>query len=1679
MEKTNSTGDNAAQETSQINESQTSLPSDEITVVDAELVQEIAATMMNKASLLDEANQSANKSDLKQSQKSIAGSPWDDLIQKLRSEAQATLSSERAALIFYDIGHIYETHLGSREQAINAYNESYHLNPMLNSTIKALVRLSLAQNEYEISSSLMEIEADHASSEDEKIAIWVHQAHLENTQLSDCATARETLLQANRLNETDLVINDLLAEVYDKEGDVGELETQLQNIANVTQDGGLRAALFCQIAKLREEYFQDTEGATYFYNAANQSCTNEVNALPALYRITYANKDYFGFTQLLQMQAARSSGTEAMALLGEAARIYCTKMQDPTAAINLLEPACRSNPQDRTAHVFLADLYEQEKKWTELATVLERALNLPGEESETSMLAFRLGIVALTRLHDLERASKALQKALELMPHNIPALRALGRLYTRQNQHQDLVSLLNRECEYTLDPIRKASLLFRIGHIWETKLGNTSAAAAAYEQALTQQPGFRPAIAGIRRVYRLLGRYVDLLEVYERQLASSTNREENLLLLHWLADLGERKTNDLTVALRAYERIIQLEPSNLHALQALYRLYTRGKHWQELVATLKSDADQTLDPWRRAALLTEAAEVMDRQLGDHESALQLYLEVVDHSPFYQPALMAAGRILQQANRFEDLLKLHQKEFKYSEDTIHRIWLFMKMGRLLHLKLGRLEDAATAYREVLNLTGHITQTAHHLFGQALAAVDQLIHICRQSDNAVELSQLLKMVPLPNSPHGQSLAYRRIAEALRDSKKPELAVEYLRRAITASDDDAAWYQLNRWYAATNDQPHLDRLYLSELERNPELHSKLWIYHKLTSLWAEGESTIEPAYEVLKKILEITPHDLVALHQLALQCCRLGHWQELLTVLELIRDQSEDLDYRLACSTTIAALQEDFLEDLSGAAQNAFKVIEHRPTQPDALEILERHYRVTGNIDGLIHILGQLLKNAQNPTEQAILFHAIASVHSNKNDITKANEFFHLAIETLPSYFPAIRGWRRSIRAKGDLAATAKAYELEAEASLSNQCRGQCFFMAGQIWHLHVHEEELAIRAYTKALERDPLHQNTIDALSALYTARSEWQNLLALWQHVANWTENPRQLKKLLGRIADLQHSQLNDLAGARETISHILDIDPNDKSTLTTLAEICRTTGDWTGLAQVDQHLLDHTDDPILKKALLFELGLLFEEKLHKPDAAIAEYRKILAFDPNDLAALTHLSQILLKEKDWFAAAQVTDILIQRDEDRNRIKSYHLRQARIYAEGFTDFSRAITSCRQALSLDPGDMEATELMVKLLLRFNNPQALQEHLASSLAIHRTRLEREPLLLDSYRALAKIFLWQNATDRRYVITSMLKLLGGADAQDLAFLAFCQTKLPTSPNHYITSEEIETMVLHPDERGGMSHFLEASEEILRHLVPPTAPSGSKLYKLSERNYAQLAACHQWATKTLGEPRHLVRLIEGGQEQSRIEDGEDEPILLLGTKLQQEQNAAELAFNILHRLARIRLHHTTFMRLDPVQVGKIVAAILSTTIQSYNPPYLPSELAEFQRLIDKYLSKRTRRQLESLSIAMSERVLDPGRWQRAMQHSEDRLAVSLFSDVAIALPVLLRLETNRPLSEFKSLEDFITASPRFRHILNYVINEEYLHLRVSLGLAIHSSEENTDPVNAGAAKRHKSNTVRK
>ena len=147
------------------------------------------------------------------------------------------------------------------------------------------------------------------------------------------------------------------------------------------------------------------------------------------------------------------------------------------------------------------------------------------------------------------------------------------------------------------------------------------------------------------------------------------------------------------------------------------------------------------------------------------------------------------------------------------------------------------------------------------------------------------------------------------------------------------------------------------------------------------------------------------------------------------------------------------------------------------------------------------------------------------------------------------------------------------------------------------------------------------------------------------------------------MASIQHRRLQDLLGARRTISKALEIDPSSTSLLTTLAEFCRLGEDYKSLAQINQRLATLTDDTVLLRALHFELGTLWEEHLRDPEEAIREYRRVLEIDTNDLPALTRLSTLLLRQQEWLPAAQATEMLIARDDDRNRVREYLLADKR--------------------------------------------------------------------------------------------------------------------------------------------------------------------------------------------------------------------------------------------------------------------------------------------------------------------------------------------------------------------------------------------------------------------------------
>src|SRR5262249_15614221 len=147
-----------------------------------------------------------------------------------------------------------------------------------------------------------------------------------------------------------------------------------------------------------------------------------------------------------------------------------------------------------------AGLYEDQRRFSDLADALERAAAVASDPRRAASLLYRFGQVCLGRLYGEERANTAFRATLAPAPEHQPVRRALGTVYARRERFADLIELLDDEAERTPDPARKASQLYRIGDLFERKLADLERAQNTYERALAAHAGYDPALAGLARV---------------------------------------------------------------------------------------------------------------------------------------------------------------------------------------------------------------------------------------------------------------------------------------------------------------------------------------------------------------------------------------------------------------------------------------------------------------------------------------------------------------------------------------------------------------------------------------------------------------------------------------------------------------------------------------------------------------------------------------------------------------------------------------------------------------------------------------------------------------------------------------------------------------------------------------------------------------------------------------------------------------------------------------------------------------------------------------------------------------------------------------------------------------------------------------------------------------------------
>src|SRR4029079_6785823 len=136
------------------------------------------------------------------------------------------------------------------------------------------------------------------------------------------------------------------------------------------------------------------------------------------------------------------------------------------------------------------------------------------------------------------------------------------------------------------DVAEKKTLYFRAAQLHEEVIEDLESAVGVFQHVLSVDDGDKAALDQLERLYIRLARWHDLKNVYAKKAELATTPTEKKQMLFVLGQVYDRERGDPERAVETYSSIIDLDPEDYDASQALDRLYQQLGRWYDLLAVL-------------------------------------------------------------------------------------------------------------------------------------------------------------------------------------------------------------------------------------------------------------------------------------------------------------------------------------------------------------------------------------------------------------------------------------------------------------------------------------------------------------------------------------------------------------------------------------------------------------------------------------------------------------------------------------------------------------------------------------------------------------------------------------------------------------------------------------------------------------------------------------------------------------------------------------------------------------------------------------------------------------------------------------------------------------------------------------------------------------------------------------
>ena len=996
-------------------------------------------------------------------------------------------------------------------------------------------------------------------------------------------------------------------------------------------------------------------------------------------------------------------------------------LEDPydTRPIKELRELLDSEPANKNAQDPLRLIeaarggHERRGEFLAASLLMEIESELVSDDPEFHrILVKELGRVRRDELMDDQGARQAYERLGGRESDDPEVAQAVEQIEQAAERWREIAHRFVEEAREAADARLKTSLLTRAASlIWQYGgEEEVQQADAIFDEALAADPSHLRTARQYALSLRARERWEDVVSVFVLAAKAARSREEKAAAWLQAARVLRRCLGDVEGAAEAYQKVLELTPTDEEALGALVQYFTDKEAWDELAA-MYDDAlrsRQTLEAEK--GMLLQLAMVHWRFREDPESAepyfarlrkidaahpgmLDFYRERTGGDDSEGRLLTVLGDALRTTTDPERQLQL-ARELGHRANSADRPERALEAWKLVErLSPGDL-DARAALQQLYESSGKWNALSESIRGE--------IEALSPSAKDEKLRLLRDLIPIYRDALGlDSMLIQAYAEILTLAPHDPEALTALAELYEASE---------RW----NDLIQvLDRQ--AEIATDPE--AQIALHLRAADLWVERFGNLNQATRPLEQVIALQPDHDDALSRLKEIYTKKRKWAALFNVLGKEAELAADPSDRLEKKIEMAELCTSHLHQNAVAIRLWKEILEEAPDTPGALDALEQLAEREKEWETLAVILrrraeqsdGQpaqgevlqrlgvvLMERLSRPEEAVTVWEQLLERDPDNSRVRRTLRDAYVASgawEPLEALYGQTEDWAGLADVLNQAAEDAK--EPEAIVGLS--------LRAAEVYHDRVGEPHRAQRGLERVLVADPTNERAARMLAPIYEKDQRWgryTEMLEIIEASASGETTPEERLMRLNALRSVTLERQHDPAASFAWASRAYMLFPTVAEVVAGLEESAEAAGAYDDLVALFRARVDDAGTPESERIdLQRRIAAVAGERLGESQESIHQLEAILERKPDDAEAMAVLDRLYRAERRFTDLRSLYERRVQAVIDPAEEWVLLNEVAQIEEEQLGDLPAAAERHWRILESNPHDVDALKAVERL--------------------------------------------------------------------------------------------------------------------------------------------------------------------------------------------------------------------------------------------------------------------------------------------------------------------------------------------------------------------------------------------